>query len=344
MFLPLTGSQAAFGHSALAGMRLAVATWNAAGGIDGKPVDLVIRDTASQPDSVPGLVRELVTGEHVIALLGEVASESSLRAAPVAVELGIPMISPGSTHSGLTDAGPNIFRVCYADPLQGRVMSKFASSIGVTSAAILFDPESNYSAALADSFEKDFVERGGKIASRQPYRSGAADFSAPLQAIKAAQPEVVFLPAYFPEAAAIIKAARPLGIDQPFIGTDGWESPDFLAAGGDAVNNTYFTSHFSAGEPSAKTAAFVGAYQEANGGPPLALAALGYDTVNFLRDAIQRGGSTDPAALTASLAATSGFEGITGAITLDPARNPSKSAIVLRVSDGAFHYLETVAP
>ncbi len=325
-------------------MQLAVKTWNAAGGIDGKPVDLILRDTGSQPNNVPGLVRELVTQEHAFALLGEIASESSLRAAPVAAELGIPMISPGSTHSGLTALGPNIFRVCYTDPFQGRVMSKFASSIGVTSAAILFDPDNHYSAGLAASFEKDFVERGGKIVAKQAYRSGATDFSAQLQAIKSAQPEVVFLPAYFPEAVAIIKEARPLGIDQPFIGTDGWESPDFLAAGGEDVNNSYFTSHFSAGEPSAKTAAFVNAYQEANGAPPLALAALGYDTVNFLKDAIQRAGTTDPAALTAALAATTGFDGITGTITLDAERNPSKSAIVLRVSDGEFHYLETVDP
>lgn len=344
VFLPLTGTQAAFGHSALAGMKLAQTAWNASGGIAGKPVDLAIRDTESDPEKVPALVRELVTQEGVIALLGEVASESSLKAAPVAVELGIPMISPGSTHSALTAAGPNVFRVCYADPFQGRVMSKFASSIGVTSAAILFDPEDPYSAGLAASFEKDFVERGGKIAAKESYTGGTQDFSFPLRKIKAAQPEVIFLPAYFAEAAGVIKQARQIGLDQPFIGTDGWESPDFLAAGGEALNNTYFASHFSAGEPSERTAAFVKAYQEANGGAPLALAALGCDAVNVLADAIRRAGSTEAAAVQAALAATAGFEGVTGTITMDAERNPAKSAIVLRVSDGAFHYLETVTP
>jgi len=344
VFLPLSGAQEAFGQAALAGMKLAAARWNAGGGISGKPVDLIIRDTESHPDLAASAVRELIEKEKVVAVLGEITSDSSMKAAPVAAELGIPMISPGSTHAGLTRIGPGVFRVCYADPFQGRVMSKFASSIGVVSAAILFDPDDEYSSALAASFEKDFVERGGKIVAKEPCRRGAIDFSAPLQAIKEARPEVIFLPAYFSEAAAIIKQARPLGIEQPFIGSDGWESPDFLSAGGEAVNNCYFASHFSASAPSEKSAGFVRSYREANGSDPLALAALGYDAVNFLADGIRRAGGTGPAELQAALAATIGLEGVTGTITLDADRNTSMSAIVLRVSEGKFHYLETVAP
>ncbi len=344
VLLPISGLQSAFGRSALAGMRLAVAGWNDAGGIAGKPVDLIVRDTESNSETAARAVRELVVDEKVIAVLGEIASESSMKAAPVAAELGVPMISPGSTHADLTRAGPGIFRVCYADPFQVRVMSKFASSIGVTVAAILYDPDDDYSSGLAGAFEKDFIERGGKISAKATYRRGSGDFTAALQAIKAAQPEVIFLPAYFAEAAEIIRQARPLGIDQPFIGTDAWESQEFLAAGGEAVNNSYFASHFAADEPSEKTSAFVNAYRTANGGDPLALAALGYDAVNFLADGILRAGTTEPGALQSALASTAGFDGVTGTITLDADRNPSKPAIVLRVSDGKFHYLETIAP
>jgi len=343
-FLPLSGAQAAFGQSALAGMKLAVKEWNAGGGISGKPVELVIRDTESDPDRAAQAARELVEKEAVVALLGGITSESALKAAPVAVELGIPLISPSATHSKLTDAGPMIFRVCYSDLFQGVVMSKFARSIGVSSAAILWEPDSEYSADLAASFEKDFLEHGGKIAVKETYRKGSVDFHGPLQAIKAAQPEVIFLPSYFADAAKIIKQARTLGLDQPFIGADGWESRDFLSAGGEAVNNTYFASHFSAGEPSDKTASFVKSYVEANAGDPLATAALGFDSVHFLADGIRRAGGTDPTALQAALAATSGFEGVTGTITLDAQRNPAKPAVVVRVSDGKFNYLETVAP
>ncbi len=343
-FLPLSGVQAAFGQAAVEGIKLAVDTINNQNGLLGRPVHLVLRDTNSRGDEAARIVRQLITEDKVVALIGEIASENSLCAAPVAAELGIPMISPGSTHADVTKAGPGIFRVCYVDPFQGRVMSKFATSIGVTKAAILSDPGDHYSAALAASFAEDFKARGGTIVAEETCRPGATDFSGQLQAIKTARPEVVFLPVYFTQAAAIINQSRSLEIDQPFIGTDGWESPDFLKIGGKAVDNSYFASHFSAGEPSARTKAFVESYKAVRGHDPLALAALGYDAMNFLADGIRRAGSTDPAALQTALAATQDFPGITGTISLDTDRNPSKSAIVLRVENGKFTYLETVAP
>ena len=343
-FLPLSGSEAAFGQAAVEGIKLAVSQINAGGGLEKRPVHLILRDTNSKGSEAARIVRELVAEDKVVALLGEIASENSLEAAPVAAELGIPMISPGSTHADVTKAGPGIFRVCFVDPFQGRVMSKFASSIGVTKAAILFDPADPYSASLAQSFEADFLARGGTITAKETCARGASDFAAQLESIKAKQPEVVFLPVYFTQAASIIKQARPLGIDQPFIGTDGWESPEFLKVGGEAVNNTYFASHFSAGEPSERTKTFVNSFKSEYGHEPLALAALGYDAMNFLADGIRRAGSTGPVALQTALAATKNFPGVTGTITLDADRNPAKSAIVVRVDDGKFNYLETVSP
>lgn len=343
-FLPLSGPQADFGQTAVEGIKLAVSQINVAGGLIGRPVHLILRDTNSKGAEAAQIVRQLVTDDKVVALIGEIASENSLLAAPVAAELGVPMISPGSTHADVTKAGPGIFRVCFVDPFQGRVMSKFASSIGVTKAAILFDPEDPYSAALAKSFEEDFLSRGGSVAAKETCASGATDFSAQLNAIKEKQPEVIFLPVYYARAASIIKQARPLGIDQPFIGTDGWESPDFLKTGGEAVNNTYFASHFSAGEPSERTQDFVKAYKTEYGHDPLALAALGYDAMNFLADGIRRAGSTGAEAIQKSLSETKDFPGVSGNITPGPDRNPAKSAIVIRVDAGKFDYLETVAP
>lgn len=343
-FLPLSGSETAFGQAAVEGIKLAVSQINAGGGLEGRPVHLILRDTNSKGSEAARIVRQLVAEDKVVALLGEIASENSLQAAPVAAELGIPMISPGSTHADVTKAGPGIFRVCYVDPFQGRVMSKFARSIGVTKAAILFDPSNPYSAGLAQSFEEDFVARGGAITAKETCDKGAPDFSAQLEAIKAKQPDVIFLPVYFAQAATIIKQARPLGIDQPFIGADGWESPEFLKIGGDATNNTYFASHFSAGEPSERTRTFVNSFTTEYGHEPLALAALGYDAMNFLADGIRRAAGTGPAALQKALAETKDFPGVTGAITLDADRNPAKSAIVVRVDAGKFNYLETVAP
>jgi branched-chain amino acid transport system substrate-binding protein len=343
-FLPLSGTQGDFGQAAVEGIKLAISEINSGGGLDGRPVNLILRDTNSQGSEAVRIVNDLVAGEHVVALIGEIASENSLLAAPVAAGLGIPMITPGSTHADVTKAGPGIFRVCFVDPFQGRVMSKFASSIGVTKAAILYDAVDPYSASLAQSFEEDFLARGGTIEAKETCPQSGTDFRAQIEAIKAKQPEIVFLPVYYAQAAEVIRQARKLGFDQPFLGTDGWESPDFLKVGGEALDNTYFVSHFSAGEPSERTKTFVDAYQEKFGHPPLALAALGYDAMNFLADGIRRAGSTEPGALQKALSETADFPGVTGTITLDEDRNPSKSAIVLRVDGGKFHYLETVSP
>ena len=236
-FLPLSGSLAAFGQAAVEGIKLAVSQINAGGGLEGRPVHLILRDTNSKGSEAARLARQLVAEDKAVALIGEIASENSLQAAPVAAELGIPMISPGSTHADVTKAGPGIFRVCFVDPFQGRVMSKFAMSIGVTKAAILFDPADPYSAALAQSFEEDFLVRGGTISAKETCARGAPDFAAQLEAIKAKQPEVIFLPVYFAQAATIIKQARPLATDHPSMGTAGGDSPDFLKAGGEPANN-----------------------------------------------------------------------------------------------------------
>lgn len=329
---------------ALEGIQLAFDEENSSGGVLGRPLHLILRDTNSRPDEAARIVRDLIEKENAVAVIGEIASESSLQAAPVAAELGIPMISPGSTHADVTKAGPGVFRICYADPFQGRVMSKFASSIGVVRAATLHEADDHYSAALAASFEEDFRSRAGTISSNQTFAPGTTDFRPQLKAIKSSQPEVVFLPVYFAEAANIIGQARALGMDQPFIGTDGWESPDFLRIGGKSVDNCYFTSHFSADEPSPRTKEFVAAFREKFQHDPLALAALGYDSVKFLVNGIRRADSTSSTELITALAATQNFPGTTGDITLDADRNPAKPAIVLRVEDGKFTYLETVAP
>jgi len=344
VFLPLTGNQATFGQTALNGAALAVAQINAAGGVLGHPIRLIVRDTRSEAGISAGEVRDLITRERVSALIGEMTSDRSMEAAPVAGELRIPMVSPASTHSDLTKDSPWVFRVCFVDTFQGKVMSKFARSIGVTRAAILSDEASAYSTGLAEAFEKDFTAQPGAVVIRESYPHGTTDFTAQLKALVEKKPEVIFLPAYYVEAAAIIRQARPLGLDIPFIGTDGWESPDFLKAGGDAVGNSYFATHFSTGEKSARTTGFTNAYREKFQSEPSALSALAYDAVGFVADAIVRAGTTDAEPLRAAMAGTTSYPGVTGDIDLDAERNPSKPAIVIRVEEGKFTYLETVKP
>lgn len=341
---PLTGAQATFGQEALHGARLAVDEINTAGGVLERPLVLTTRDTASLADRTSPGVIQLIETEDVAAVIGEIATDRTLLAAPEAQARGIPLITPGSTNEQVTAVGDQIFRVCFTDLFQAEVMARFARSIQVERAAVLFDPSSPYSAGLAKIFKERFTGAGGTLVAEETYQAGDDGFTRQLDAIRAKNPEVVFLPSYYPEAARIIREARQLGLDAPFLGTDGWDSPEFLAVGGSAVDNCYFSGHFSAENQSPRVQAFVTAYTRQFGSAPPPLAALSYDAVYLVADALRRAGSTAATPLREALAATRDFDGVTGHITLDADRNPAKSAVITRVESGTFTYLETIDP
>ena len=343
-FGSLTGAQATFGESSDKGVQLALEEINGSGGVLGQQIRLITRDNQSKPGDTSTTVRELITRDKVVALIGEVASGRSLEAAPIAQRSGIPMISPSSTSEKVTEAGDHIFRVCFIDPFQGKVCAKFARGLGVTKAAILTDVSKDYSLGLTKSFRTEFAKGGGVITGEQSYSGGDKDFSAQLTAIKAGNPQVIFLPAYYTEAPLIIRQARQLGITVPFIGGDGWDSPELVAVGGDSVEGCYFSNHFSNQSTDPKVTSFVTSYRKKYGSDPDAISALGYDALRILADAMKRAGTTDPAKVNAAITTTKDFPGVTGKITLDEHRNPNKPAVILQVKNGKFAYVETIAP
>jgi branched-chain amino acid transport system substrate-binding protein len=344
LFVPLTGPQASFGLDAVSGAKLAVEEINAAGGVLGHPINLTVKDTESETEKVAPVVTELIDTEKVAALIGEITTDRSLVAAPIAQERGIPMITPGATNEKVTATGNYVFRTCYTDTFQAAVMTKFARSLDVEKVAILYDASNTYGSSLRDAFKADFLKQEGSIVAEETYRTGDADFSSQLNAIKLKNPDVVFLPSYYGDAALIIKQARQLGIDAPFLGTDAWDSNEFLRIGGTAVNNCYFASHFSSEHLSDKGKAFNEAYRAKVQAAPPPLAALTYDAVWLVADALKRAGSAEPAAVRDALAATKDFPGVTGTITMGDDRNPKKPAVVIRVQDGSFTYLEAAGP
>lgn len=342
LFVPLSGAQASFGNDAIRGAQLAVEEIDAAGGALGHPLKLVAKDTQSRVDETGIVVNQLIMEDKAAVLIGEITSDRTLAAAPQAQAAAVPLITPGATNEKVTEAGNFIFRACYTDSFQASVMAKFARSLGATKAAMLYDPSNPYGSGLAESFKRDFAAAGGTVVAEEFYRAGSKDFSVQLNAIKARLPDIVFLPSYYTDAALIIRQARQAGIDVPFLGTDGWDSPEFLKVGGEAVNNCYFSCHFAAGSQSEQIKRFVDLYTAQYGTPPPPLAALAYDTVHLAVDALKRAGSTDPVALRGALAATADFPGVTGKITFDQNRNPKKPGVVIRIEDGQFSYLETI--
>lgn len=341
----MTGTTATFGQSTHRGLMMAVDECNAAGGVLGKKVRLLTEDTQSKPEEAATAVTKLITRDGVKAVIGEVSSSRSLAAAPICQANGVPMVSNASTNPEVTRKGDYIFRVCYIDPFQGEVMARFAyNTLGLRKAAILKDIKNDYSIGLAQYFEETFVKLGGQVVATQAYSEGDIDFKAQLTALKSAEPEAVIVPGYYTEAALIVKQARELNMTIPFIGGDGWDSAKLVEIGGQAMNNTFFSTAYTADDPDSIVQNFVTKYTSRYNEKPDAFAALGYDAGLILFDAIKRAGSTDGPALRDALKATRDVRGVTGSITIDADRNARKPIVIIAVVDGHMTYKETIQP
>jgi len=344
-FASMTGGEASFGQMSHHGTELAMAEINEKGGVLGKKLELLMEDDQSKQGEAKTCAQKLISRDGVVALLGEVASGRSLEAAPICQRAKIPMISPSSTNPKVTATGNYIFRVCFIDPFQGSVMARFAAdTLKLKHVAVLTDEASAYSVGLADYFKLAFTGGGGEIVLEQKYTSGGKDFNAQLTAIKGKGAEAIFVPGYYNEAGLICRQARELGIKAPIFGGDGWESAKLVDIGGDAVEGTYFSTHFSPKQKSEVVESFSKKFEARYQVAPDAMAALGYDSAMLLADAMKRAGTTEGAAVREALAATKDFPGVTGSITMDKDRNASKPAVILKVTGGKFEFLQTINP
>jgi branched-chain amino acid transport system substrate-binding protein len=255
------------------------------------------------------------------------------------------MVTPSSTNPEVTKVGNFIFRVCFIDPFQGFVMAKFArKNLGFTKIAILRDVRNDYSVGLADAFKQSFERLGGTIVEDLSYNEGDSDFSAQLTTIKAKNPQAIFVPGYYTEVGNIAVQSRRLSLNVPLLGGDGWDSPQLMQIGGAALNGSYFSNHYSPERATPTAAAFIAEYRRRHEDTPSGLAALGYDAAKILFAAMEQAGGTDPEAVRRVLAATRGFDGVTGTINIDADRNAIKPAVVLKIDGGEFKYEATVEP
>jgi branched-chain amino acid transport system substrate-binding protein len=344
-YASMTGNTAHFGQDTDKAARLAVEQINAAGGVVGRKLKIVTLDTRGDGSEAANAVTRLIDVEKATAILGEVASSLSLQGGPIAQRRKIPMISPSSTNPKVTQIGDYVFRVCFIDPFQGKVMAVFArQTLKLDKVAILKDVKNDYSIGLADAFQKSFTAAGGTIAVEQSYSAGDTDFSAQLTAIKSSGAQAIWVPGYYAEVGAIARTAARLGVKLPLLGGDGWDAPELFTIGGDALNGSYFSNHFAPDQASAQAQKFVADFKAKYGQEPTGLGALGYDGVMVIADAIKRAGSADPAAIRDALATTKNYEAVTGKITMDKDRNPEKSVVVLKIDGGKAKYEALVNP
>ncbi|MBX6315933.1 MAG: ABC transporter substrate-binding protein, partial [Isosphaeraceae bacterium] len=341
----MSGPKAAFGESTDQGIRLAVAEANARGGVLGRRVEVITEDDQSNLDQVLPAVIRLVDREGVDVVLGEVSSTLTLRGAPFCQERGVPMITPSSVARAITRKGDYIFRVCFTDSYQGRAAALFAyRSLGARRVALLVDRSNDYSTGYAAEFRTLFERLGGSVVAALSYKEGDKDFRSQLARFAEARPDAIVVPAMYGDVPGIARQARALGIEAPLIGGDGWDAQETISIGGQAVEGSFFTTHYAPDQPDPIVRNFIKHYQERYGAVPDGIAALAYDAARIALGAIERAGTTDHRAVRDALARTHNFRGVTGTISMGPDRNPSKSVMVVQIREGAFHLHETIDP
>jgi branched-chain amino acid transport system substrate-binding protein len=337
----LSGGVASYGSNSRDGAMLAIEEINAAGGVLGKQLNPIVKDCKSIADEAMSVSAALV-GDGIVAQIGPLTSGNVQGSTPVLMDNGIPLIAPAATAPNVTvddktgETLDSIFRVCFIDPFQGTLMAEFAAdNLQAKTAAIYMDASTDYGKGLAAFFKKTFEEKGGTIVSEEGYVKDDRDFKATLTKIRSKNPDFIYVPGYYQEVAPLIKQARELGITVPIGGPDGWDSPDMVdVATAPNLNNTYFTNHYSSQDTDPKIVAFVEAYRAKYNKEPDAFAALGYDAVQLLVQAIKDANSADPAAITEALANIRDFEGITGKMSIDEQHNPVKAGVIIEFKDG----------
>lgn len=346
----MTGGIANFGTQTTNGIKLAFKEANAAGGVLGKQLTFIIADNKSEPAEAANAITKLITQDKVVAVLGPVSSSNVLATLQIAQDNKIPVLTATATNPKVTvDSGkirPYVFRGCFIDPFQGKVMADFAvKSVKAKTAAIYIDNSSDYSKGLAEVFEASYTQAGGKIVAKEGFLQKDTDFKATLTKIKATNPDVIFIPAYYEEVGKIVKQARELGIMVPLLGTDGWDDSKLVdIAGAAPLNNGFFSNHYSSQDKDPNIVKFVEAYKKEYGHEPSALAALGYDSGLMIIDAIKRAGSADPEKIREALERTKDLQVSTGILTLDANHNPVKSAVVIEMKDGKQVFKEKINP
>jgi branched-chain amino acid transport system substrate-binding protein len=345
-FASLTGKDAEFGIASRKGILLAVEELNAKGGVLGRPLEYYVEDIQSKQGEAATSVKKLISRDKVVMVFGGNASANSLEAGPICQNAKVPMMAISSTNPKVTEVGNYIFRICFIDPFQGAVLSKFAhDSLHAQRVALMTAVNSPYSVGLSSVLRQDFTTRGGEIVAEQKYVEGDKDFRAQLTAIRSSHPDVIAATGFYSEAALICIQARDLGIDVPFIGGDGWEAPQLIELGGKAVENTYYSTYFSDENNAPEVRAFGQRYRARwNGEAPEGVSALGYDAMYLVAAAMERAGTTDSAPLRDAIAATRNLPGVTGLTTIDAQRNSAKAAVMLRVKDGRAAFYESVTP
>ena len=340
---PLTGGASVYGIATSNGVKMGIAEINANGGVLGKQIELILLDEKGDAVEAVNAYNKLID-EGVVAVIGDVTSAPAEAIAQVAVEDNMPMITPTGTATSITKERPNVFRACFMDPFQGKIMATFATdTLKVKKVAVIYDNGSDYSQGLASAFDTQAKANGLEVVAYESYVEADVDFSTLLDKVIATNPEVIFVPDYYSKVALIVDQARSAGFTGAMLGGDGWDGVlDVLPADKQSVvNNTYFSNHYSKTDTDKKVVDFLANYKTTYDMEANAFAALGYDAAYMMADAIEKAGGTESQGIIDALAAIS-IDGVTGHITFDEQGDPIKSVAITKFVDGKAELAEKI--
>jgi len=347
----LTGAQASLDGPAKNGAQMAVDEINAAGGVNGKKLDLIVYDGKTDPAVQASIASQMIDSDKVSVMMGFSDSDPVLAVAPLAQRAGIPFISVGATSPKLPEQiGNGLFLACFGDNTQAAVGAAFAlQDLKAKNVYVIEDTGAEYTTLLSRYFREAFTHLGGNIIGRETYRTGDKTFTAQITKIKASakKPDFLYIAAQPDEAGLIVRQVRQAGLKLPILGGDGYDTPLLLQVAGSAANNVYFTTHaLISAESTGLTKKFYDNYSKAYGRPPeTAFAALGYDSVYLVADAAKRAGSTAPAAMRDAIQQTRNLQGVTGLISYtETSRIPVKGVTVVGVKDDKLYAAGQLVP
>lgn len=346
----VTGSMSSIDEPGLNGFKLAAQQINEAGGINGQMIEVIAIDGKSDQTATTSAVTELIEVHKVVAIGGLNDSTFALAAGPIAQAAGIPFVTAGATLPTLPDQiGDYFFMAPFGDDAQAYAIADYAlNELGARTAYMLVDQAYDFTTTLARFFKERWQSKGGAIVLEDVYNSGDTDFSAQIARVRALNPppDVIFISAIPNEAGITTRQFREAGLTQPILSGDGFDTPLIGEVAGDLADDVYFSTHASLDNESNVVQSFVSAYEKAYGRKPEnAFAALGYDTMNLIADAIRRAGSTNPAAIRDALATTKDFQTVTGVISYpEGQRKPIKSVTIIRVQDGVYSFVTEIRP
>jgi branched-chain amino acid transport system substrate-binding protein len=346
VILPLSGPNSNFGIDALEGINLAFEVIRDQGGINGVFLNPVIKDNTGVPSITSQEVAGLIGQKQVMAIIGPLTSNNAAAAGAVAQQNNTPLVLPTATSPFVTEMSEYICRICFTDPYQSRALAEFAKNhLKSEKVAVVFEDGSLYSEKLAEFFALSLEDIGGKIVFLESFEHESGNLQLVLDKALEKTPDLLFVPVYYPEAAAVVNYLSQIGSTTTLLGGDGWESAELFRLAGEniRIRQVYISSHFSLQYLEQSGSNFGEEFQNVHGEPPNAFSALGYDAVMVLADALKRTTSLDKSSLRQALVTTDSYLGVTGTISINEKRNAIKGVYILKALNDRFVY-ETVIP